>query len=702
MPTYYITGSDALTVQTPSGNGTIGTPANAWANLPALVANDVVVYAGFFRTRGREWTVNAARVLLRPALTQAFNTLKPHAILTSSEPTPTSGWTGADVPNRVFTTVIGGSLTLNDVTFRYYDTTRFVSFVKGGTTFDTLAPRAHLRRQDTAINAAANDNSWHYDNASGVLTVRCSALAAGGPGSYTVTMADDSTITVPEIEYCRDVSANQIVLNQDGIRMAGGMHIDRCGPRQNLANYNIQVTAGQDVSINDVVAKDAAYHNIGCSGAGLSSRMRVTNCWGITVCSTSSAAGTNFVHFTLAGDIADVTYTNCTAFACYPLDPTGVVFADQQSQTTAGRLYGFYSHTANRCNVVRSKYINCTALLGWAVGSAANSEASALGFQAADALEATLVENIPSSYPLFLMNCKDISVPYSAIGTPGAVSNNVGSFFSANASTYIMGGVYDYTNPTPNKGVAYQGGCFGFSVSNGPGLTMTVNGASILYNALSSVFPSLFGVFSAVSYRQFDVDIGANTVMNWNVGGDQDTRPLANRLRIYNCTVQDRRPDPGASGCLFIVTAVGALCDVKNNVFIRETPATSVNQFTAVTVIGSDYTVNSNTPASLSQGAIVCENNLWVGFQSGQSNWLRGHDWRNPAQSFARNTKANFFSTVVPLGIQRDATPRCIDVFSSADFPNMGNHTPTIQGAAAPLKPPTLSFYPNPTAFQIF
>jgi hypothetical protein len=690
MATFYMTGTDNLATATAAGSGTLASPANAWSRISSSVAaNDEIVYRGVFRTTGREITVNAAAVRLRPALTQPFNPLKPHAIFTGSEPTPTSGWTIVNAGNRCFSTNIGASLTLNAVTYRFYDTARFVSFTKGGTTFNTLAPATHLRRRADVTTAEGTDNSWFYNSTTGVLTVRYSALAAGGPGAYNVTMADDSTVSFPEIEYCRNVSANQLVLNGSNIVLSGGMHIDRCGPRQDQANYNIQVTAGQSVSISDVVAKDAAYHNIGCSGAGLSSQMRLTNCYGITVNSTTQAAGTPFVHFTLAGDLADVIYTDCTAFACYPLDVTGSVFADTQSLSTpVSRIVAFYSHTANGCNVVRSEYVRCTALLGWAVGSTTDSENTALGFQASDALETTMIENDPFSYPMFLDQCKEISVPYSAIGTPGSVSNNVGSFFAANCSTYIRGGVYDYTNPTPNKGNAYQGGCFGFSTSNGPALTMTIDGATILYNALSSVFPSLFGVFSAVSFRQNDVSIGANVIFNWNVSGDQDTRPLANRLRIYNCIVQDRRPDPGASGCLFIVSCRGALCDVRNNIFIRETPATSANQFTAVTLIGADYTLNSNVPASLSQGCINSENNLWVGFQSGQANWLRGGDWRNPAQDFTRNTKANFFrSDALPLGIQRDGGYRCIDVFSSADFPNMGSHNLTVQGAAAPLRP---------------
>jgi hypothetical protein len=689
MAIFYMTGTDSLATATPAGSGTLASPANAWSRISASVGvNDEIVYRGVFRTTDREITINAAAIRLRPAINRPFDPLKPHAIFTGSEPTPTSGWTGTDVPNRVFTTNIGGSLTLNAVTYRYYDTSRFVSFTKGGTTFNTLAPRTQLRRQGDATTAANTNNSWHYDSGTGVLTVRCSLLAAGGPGAYNVTMADDTTVSFPEIEYCRDVAANQLVLNGSNITLSGGMHIDRCGPRQAQANYNIQVTAGSSVTIADVVAKDAAYHNIGCSGAGLSSNLRIRNCYGITVASTAAAAGTNFVHFTLAGDLTDCIYEDCLAFACYPLDVTGVVFADQQSLLSTTRLYGFYSHTANGCNVVRSKYFRCTALLGWSVGQTADSEASSLGFLASDALEPTMIENDPFSYPLFLDKCREISVPYASIGTPGTVSNNVGSFFAANCSTYIRGGVYDYTNPTPNKGVALQGGCFGFSVSNGPGLTMVIDGAAILYNATTSVFPSLFAVFSAVSFRQNDVQIGANVIFDWNVSGDQQSRPLANRLRIYNCIVQDRRPNPGASGCLFIVSCQGALCDVRNNVFIRETPATSANQFTAVTLIGADYTVNSNVPASLSQGEINCENNLWVGFQSGQSNWLRGGDWKNPAQNFSRNTKADFFrASALPLGIQRDGGYRNIDVFSATDFPNMGNHNLTIQQTADKLRP---------------
>lgn len=686
MATYYIVGNDSLTTQSPSGNGTILNPATSWQNLPTLSANDIVLYKGVFRTRNREWVVNAQNVTLMPNSTAMFNPKVPHVILTSSEPTPISGWNAVDPDNKIFSTNIGTNLSLNDVTFRYYDIYRFLTYSKGGKSWETLAPKAHLLRSNTA--SPLNDNSWHYDSQTGVLTVRSSLLAASGPSSYTVGFAENSSFTFPEIEYCLNVSANQVVLNGNNITLKGGMHIDRCGPRQNAANYNIQVTAGTDVYISDVVAKDASYHNIGASGGGVSSRLKVVNCYGITVAATSAGVGTNFVHFSAYGDIEDCSYVNCTAFACYPLNVNGNVFQDVQSPTFYGSVYGFYSHTANGSSVIRSKYYNCTTHLGWSITSNANSECCSQSIKSGDTMESGMIESDPNTYPLMLVDCKEIAVPYSAIGTPGSGSNGTSYSFSATSSTYIKGGVFDYNQPTgPNKLGPYSTGKIGFSTFSGPGLTMVIDGATILDNTQTYTYPNFNAVFSSVNFRMNDYNIGSNTIQNWTVSGDGTSRPLPNKLKIYNCIVQDMRPDPGFSGCHFIVSMIGACCDVKNNIFIRQNAATAPNQLTAVTLIGANYTLNSNNPTSLTQGAIDCKDNLWVGWNAVTPCWLRAGDWQNPGANTSRNNKASFFKTSIPLGVQRDTYPLCIDAFSSTDFPDMGSHELTISGIAANMIP---------------
>jgi hypothetical protein len=693
MATYYITGNDSLTIAALSGDGSIGTPATGWANVPALTTNDIVLHDGVFRTRGREWSIGQAGVRLSPQNAAAFDPLIPHSILTSSEPTPVSGWTIIDNPNRVYSTNIGAGLTLNAVVFRYFDTTRFVSWSKGGVTHTPLAPKAHMRRVALVGSVAGLDNSWHYDSGTGVLTIRNTSLALGGPTQYAVTL-QRGAVNFPEIEYCRNVStASQITTTADGVTISGGIHLAMHGPRQAAANYNLQSTGGVGVTFAEVVAKDASFHNIGVSGSGLVQRMTFRNCWGITsAASTAFSAGTNFVHYSSGFDVEDVTYDTCTAFACHPLDVSGVVFTDTQSLTNMGTIVAFYAHTNGTVRVKRTKYINCSAYLGWTLGTDAGSQTCSIPYLVNQADESTRDGLRRNVFPMLLLNSNVFAVPFATIGTPGAGVAGTAFSLLVTCSTYLRGGVYDFENSSAsNRAPGSATAIVGCSNNGGPCLDIVLDSAMFLANCATTPSVGQPCFISATSFRSSNIVL----VTAGNIWSDAASsgvlRPQPNRLIVQNCTFQDRRTDKGATPEYFASTTIDSTFIFRNNIVIRELPGTVNNSLAAICMVGADYT---STPLSnLAIGSIVVSDNLWIGWSATRPCWIRNANWAGFAGSATlRNTKADFFrATGTPLGIQRDATPRSIDTFSASDVTNLGNYTLTYAGAATALLPGPLA-----------
>lgn len=696
MPTYWLDGNDGTATQTPAGNAlTQGTAGNAWSRLPALAQFDEVRAAGFFRTRGREWSWNVADFTLRPVTLSNDRHLLPAFVCTSSEPTPTSGWTVVDAPNRVFSTNIGAGLSLNDVTYRYYDTARFLpSFTNGGVVYQSYVPRARLRRVASAAGIPAK--SWHYDSGTGVLTVRLSLLAAGGPSSYTFNLVD-RVVTVPEIEYCLDVSTRSQVLGQGPRgRVFGGFQIDRHGPRQVQDNWGFQGVNCQDSVFRDFSAKDHAFHNLGCAGNLNNDRAAFQDYSAIGIGSVGAgSAGTNTVHYCGQLDLNDVRNDRYLIVCCPVLDVDGLVFADTQTPANPGVPTATYSHTAGFTNVRRSVYSDGVILLGFTAAATAANSAACLDYSADNTDEANFASDRPSTYPLQIIRPTTVVIPASLIGTP-TDTNLMGYDLQLQCSTYIQEPRLDYSFDSTNKHKPNTTGIVSVSQNRGPGFTAWIDGrgrGTMIFNQVGSAGFGQRALLSSLSLRP-----NSTTYQNWSGGGTALDRPLPNRMRVHNLIIQDQRAADAAQQYVF-GTSVDASLEVRNCVIVRQTPQAAADRLFALVVIGMDVTVGGL--ASLSPGSLDVRDNLWIGFQQSPNNFPAWYCAGNyvgwgAGSSTARNTKADFFRVgSLPQGVQRESTPRTIDTFSGVDFPNIGTHNPVLAGAAVALAPGLLT-WPDP------